>query len=194
MAETDFTLNELKNEIWKPCVQDERYAVSNLGRVKRVVATLRHPVKDGCLVARLNPCGYAFVTFFQQGKCKHYRVHQLVCRAFNGEPPTPKHEPNHKDHVRSNNRADNLEWMTRKENLQWAKLHGRNNRGSRNGRSKLVESDVLQIIHLLKTTRLTHTVIAEQFGVTDGAVQQINVGRRWQYLLKDEVLPLQARS
>jgi hypothetical protein len=193
MAESDFTPDELKNEIWKPCVQDERYAVSNFGRVKRVVATLRHPLRESCLKQQINTNGYAEVSFFQDEKIRRYRVHQLICRAFHGDPPTPKHEPNHKDHVRTNNRAENLEWTTRKENLQWAKMHGRNNRGSRNGRSKLAESDVLQIIHLLKTTQLKHTVIADQFGVTDGAVQQINVGKRWQYLLKNEALPLQSR-
>lgn len=63
---------------------------------------------------------------------------------------------------------------------------GRDNTGSRNGRAKLTEDSVRQIVHLLKTTNLTHLQIASQFNVSDGIVQAINRGRRWKKLLEEE--------
>lgn len=41
---------------------------------------------------------------------RSYRVHRLVCRTFNGEPPTSAHTMvNHKDGVKTNNTPTNLE-------------------------------------------------------------------------------------
>jgi len=46
-------------------------------------------------------------------------IHQLVIKAFKGLPPDNglKYEPNHMDGNKHNNRADNLEWMTRSQNV-----------------------------------------------------------------------------
>jgi len=60
-------------------------------------------------------------------------VHQLVCRAFHGDPPRDgrKYEPNHKDHDKHNNRPDNLEWLTRSQNVQYGFDAGNNQVGLR---------------------------------------------------------------
>ena len=50
-----------------------------------------------------------------KGKC--YKVHQLICEAFNGPRPTPKSVVMHLDENPVNNRASNLQWGTQKENL-----------------------------------------------------------------------------
>lgn len=181
---------DLPEEIWRTCVQDERYEVSNLGRVKRVMFT-RYTRQYPRIVTGIKTTnGYLVVNLGRNGP--RVPIHRLVAYAFIGEPLEHQTDVNHKDHDRTNNRADNLEWTTRTENLQWAKLHDRNNRGDRNGRSKLTEDSVREIIHLLKTTKLTHTAIGNQFNVSDGAVQLINRGKRWSYLTKGESIPLQS--
>ena len=43
-------------------------------------------------------------------------VHRVVCEAFHGPPPTPKHTVEHKDGNRLNNHKDNLCWLTASEN------------------------------------------------------------------------------
>lgn len=43
-------------------------------------------------------------------------VHRLVCEAFHGAPPFIGAQVNHKNGVKSDNRADNLEWVTASEN------------------------------------------------------------------------------
>lgn len=50
-------------------------------------------------------------------KGKSYKVHQLVCEAFNGEKPFPEAVVMHLDENAANNRPSNLKWGTQKENL-----------------------------------------------------------------------------
>ena len=47
-------------------------------------------------------------------------VHRLVCAAFHGPQPEGKPWVNHKDGVKNNNHADNLEWSSISENVQHA--------------------------------------------------------------------------
>ena len=47
-----------------------------------------------------------------------------MCWVDNDDPPT-KNEVNHKDYCRTNNRADNLEWMSHADNIRYSK--GRKN-------------------------------------------------------------------
>lgn len=53
----------------------------------------------------------------------HY-VHRLIASAFVPNPHD-KPEVNHIDGNRGNNRADNLEWVTRSENILWSYKTGR---------------------------------------------------------------------
>lgn len=47
-------------------------------------------------------------------------MHRLVALAYLGNPTGNKIEVNHKDGVKSNNKLDNLEWVTRSENRKHA--------------------------------------------------------------------------
>jgi hypothetical protein len=190
MADCNFTEKELETEIWKLCPDDPRYAVSNLGRIKRIDG---HPNSTGKPRSQsLSVNGYMTVNLQFRQTAKS--VHRLVCRAFHGDAPDGQNDVNHKDNDRTNNRADNLEWMSRKENLQWAKEQGRNNRGSRNGQATITENDVLRIIHLLKTTQQKHGEIGKQVNASEAVVQSINTGRTWAYLTVNETFPLQRRG
>lgn len=70
-----------------------------------------------------NGIGYLYLALPIDGKFKQQLVHRLICRAFHGEPPTPKHEVNHIDGNKHNNRISNLQWVTRLENMQHAWEH-----------------------------------------------------------------------
>ena len=50
---------------------------------------------------------------------KDHLVHRLVCRAFHGKSPSTEHrEVDHIDGDPSNNRAENLRWVTHAENIR----------------------------------------------------------------------------
>lgn len=93
------------------------YSVTQDGRVwshaKRMGVSLHGGrwLKHG-----LTTTGYPMVMIFkdQRGRCE--QIHRLVAQSWIG--PAPEHRPcvNHKDGVKTNNRAENLEWCSKAEN------------------------------------------------------------------------------
>lgn len=113
-------------EIWKDVVGYEGlYMVSNYGRIKTVerdcfVSGKNHHtlhINERILPVSKFKNGYLNRTLSKNGITKTYKVHRLVARAFLGEP-LERQVVNHKDHNRSNNRLDNLEYVTHKENIK----------------------------------------------------------------------------
>ena len=101
-------------EIWKDIEGYEGlYKISNLGRIMSFRDNPRSKQKGPHL---LNPSilnkGYEHVTLYRSpSDRKHFLVHVLVAKTF---LPNPNNYPcvNHKDEVKTNNCADNLEWCT----------------------------------------------------------------------------------
>ena len=63
-----------------------------------------------------NNCGYLQIKLIAaNGKRKNELVHRLVALHFI-DNPEGKAEVNHINHIRSDNRAENLEWLTKSEN------------------------------------------------------------------------------
>ena len=87
------------------------YEVSDLGRVK----SLKYG-KDKILKPSKNPRGYLQVCLYKDGNRKQLLVHRLVAEAF--IPNSNNLETiNHKDEMKTNNAASNLEWMTLEDNI-----------------------------------------------------------------------------
>ena len=105
-------------EIWKDIKDFEgMYQVSNLGRVRSVDHFDRlGRLRKGVIKApQDNGHGYKVVQLHKDGKQKNARVHRLVATAFI-ENPDNKPEVHHVDTDTSNNKLENLRWVTRKEN------------------------------------------------------------------------------
>lgn len=99
----------MKKEIWRTIKNFPAYEVSNFGNVRRGANLLApFPDKDSYLCVYLYRAGV---------KRENIRVHTLVAEAFHGRKPKNK-EVNHKSLVKTNNRADNLEYLTRRQNMQ----------------------------------------------------------------------------
>ena len=104
-------------EIWKDIEGFEGlYQVSNLGKVKSL--NYNHTKKEKILKHGSDRVGYLRVNLCKEGKRKTYQVHRLVAQAF---IPNLENKPqvNHKDEDKTNNKVENLEWMTRRENINY---------------------------------------------------------------------------
>lgn len=92
------------------------YAVSNMGNVKNL--------RTGkVLNPSIRPDGYKSVLLSRDGKKMSIRVHQLVAQYFL-EKEDDKTDINHENGIKHDNRAENLEWCTKKENMQHAHDNG----------------------------------------------------------------------
>ena len=95
----------------KNCNVTYWYTIDKLGYVRRYS-------KYNCrmLAPRTNGFGYLSVQIGRGGKV--YLIHRLVAEAFISNPEN-KPEVNHKNHIRWDNRVENLEWCTRQENINY---------------------------------------------------------------------------
>lgn len=104
-------------EIWENIEGYEGlYQISNQGRVKSLerIDENNHPIKERIMKPSMS-LGYLYVGLRKQGKQKRMRIHRLVAAAFIPNLDN-KEEVGHKDETRTNNYADNLEWVSKKEN------------------------------------------------------------------------------
>lgn len=112
------------------------YKISNFGRIIG---------KRGELKQRLNEDGYLEVTIGKNGERTSARVHRLVMIAFNPCDNMEKLEVNHKDCNRTNNKLDNLEWVTHIDNVHYSSDKGNykdNTTGCKNGRANYTEEEI----------------------------------------------------
>lgn len=98
-------------EIWKDVVGYEGlYKVSNLGNVMSYNC---NPPRN--IYQAITNCGYKQVRLYKNNKAKHIGVHVLVAKAF-VDGWFEGAEVNHKDLDKTNNYANNLEWVTHRDN------------------------------------------------------------------------------
>ena len=106
---------DLPGEKWRPIEgYNGKYLVSSLGRVK----SLKH-ANARLLTPFMNNKGYDRVCLCQFGEAHHFLVSRLVAQAFCPNPdPEICNTVDHIDGDTSNNRADNLRWMSQKDNTR----------------------------------------------------------------------------
>jgi hypothetical protein len=95
-------------ETWKQCAESDKHEVSDYGRIRSSCRHREKRILNGSIKQ-----GYIFVTI----KGKKRPLHRLICLAFYGESDL---HVNHKDGVKTNNRLENLEFVTNMENVQHA--------------------------------------------------------------------------
>lgn len=117
------SLEDFEGEVWKVIEVCETYSISNYGRVKshaRMIKSkgdLMRPIKERILKVRLY-FGYPKVSLLINGKIRLVSVHRLVAAAFLANPQKLS-VINHKNEIRHDNRAINLEWCTPKYNANY---------------------------------------------------------------------------
>lgn len=151
------------------------------------------------LKASPSKVGYLFLIWSDRPrKVRHLAVHRAVAMAFIDNAEN-KPEVNHKNGIKSDNRVDNLEWVTRKENQVHsievlgnphvseyltralaARKEVPYSRGQEHVSSKLNEDQVVEILRTRGT--LGHKRCAKLYGVSVGCIIHIRMRRIWKHI------------
>lgn len=109
---------------WKTIPGFSYYQASACGQIRRDPSKRMRGWGPRRLPGQLlKPCYHDYVDKYlvvrmkdDEGINRVVRVHQIVCRTFNGRKPSPDHCACHKNDERHDNCADNLYWGTKKQN------------------------------------------------------------------------------
>ena len=88
----------------------------------------------------INYRGYCTINFNHNHKRKGFAVHTLVARTFIKNDDVSRTQVNHKNGIKTDNRVDNLEWVTPKENVRHSReVLGFDNSSANNTQSKPIK-------------------------------------------------------
>jgi len=157
---------------------EHAYSVSNMGRVRR--DTRGRGSRPGWILkSRTNTRGYPAVTLFN----KSYRVHRLVALAFLPQPSPQHQEVNHKNGIKTDNRVENLEWVTRSANILHS-IHVLGNPAPRHRCGEKVPSHKLTLAQVLamraeRRAGMSFRLIGEKYGVSASGAFYAVKGTTW---------------
>lgn len=180
-------------EVWKDIEElKNAYQVSNFGRVRRKsrkVPTNVPGQRNGLrnLSERItksqdNGHGYQQIYVKIDGIRIMVYLHRIVAIYF---LPNPENKPevNHKDGNKENNRADNLEWATRKENVKHAVDNNLLSKGEKVWNCKLTEQKILAIRRLHRMNpNFNRAAINRKLGLGNSTVSKIIKKTRWKHI------------
>lgn len=164
------------------------YAITTDGKIWSYPRNRRHKSKKGLefdvlykgkwLTNKFNKKdGYFYIILSDKNhKEITQKVHRLVAMNFIPNTETKK-EVNHKNAIKTDNRVENLEWVTRQENATHAAENGLLPSGEKHHNARLSDNDIFKIKEL-STQGLSQTKIAKMFGVRQPHISRIITGVR----------------
>lgn len=165
-------------ETWKLIPSLPAYLASSEGRVM-VVPTIK-PMPHGGVRHYGGEPTHGVLSEGRYGFCyngKNYRVHRLVCEAFNGPAPGPDQVVMHLDENALNNRPENLQWGTQSENLRAPGFLAFCRRRGK-AAPKITEDQAKEV----KYGGGSCKAVATKFGISASTVSNIRAGRSWRHL------------
>jgi hypothetical protein len=176
-------------EIWKDIEQfNNEYQISNLGRIKSkegiIIRSNGIPYKrESKILKPASDKGYLKGAVCLNKKLVRYKIHRIVADAFvNGKKDGL--EVNHINGDKSDNNAQNLEWVTRSENMIHAVKIGLLlvKKGSQTKQSKMNELTVLKIYDL-KNKGWQRKMILKELSITPDMYKDVIRGKTWKHVL-----------
>jgi hypothetical protein len=147
-------------EIWKDIEgYENKYQISNIGNVKSLARNAMWDTGSFSMPERLMKLqkhnrGYRFVMLTKDKTTKLFLIHRLVAKAFISNPNNLK-TVNHIDFDKTNNKVENLEWMSHLDNIKhFVKLGTKQKQiGSNGPMAKFTDSDIIKIREMVKTIK-----------------------------------------
>ena len=174
------------DELWRVSAQSPYYEVSTLGRVRRALPG--NGTKPGRILSNtpMNT-GYVIIRLCERKRYQKQLVHLMVLSTFIGSRP-PKHECNHKNGIKHDNRLNNLEWVTRSENHRHAFRIGLSvaKHGVNHSMAKLTLLQARKIKYAKSGIR----ALARKFQITYAMAKRIRNGKNWRELDNDRACRL----
>jgi hypothetical protein len=121
--------------------------------------------------------GYVQLPLSKGGVVARAYIHQLVAKAFHGNRPLGM-DAAHDNGNKADNRADNIEWKTRKENNLDRIRHNTLAHGERHGQSRFTVRKVM-LARKLKQQSIPERKIAARVGVSRWTLRDMLRGRTW---------------
>lgn len=175
-------------EKWKTIPNFSGYEASTLGNIRSL--NYKRTGKVKVLKPGLSPDGYLKTMILDDnGKYRSWTIHLFVALAFIGEKPDGL-EIDHINGIKTDNRLENLEYVTRSENVKRAFKLGlmTPKRGELNGMAKLTSQDVADIREYVKKNArfrkdgvrygYNRKALAEKYNISDSHIKDIISGRR----------------
>lgn len=157
------------------------YQVSNTGLVRRIKSAKGTHVGK-ILVRGISAAGYPYHILCVNAKGKNWRVHQLVMLAFVGVAPAGM-EINHKSGIKTDNRLENLEYVTHQENITHTiELKGCAVQGTKNHNAKLNDERVREIRRLYSSGLMPIYKLAPIYGVSRTVIWSVVHHLKWKHV------------
>lgn len=171
------------------------YEIDEIGNIRSVGQLTRSGFRPRStprtVKTYLNMNGYIYAGLMREAVRHVTGVHRLVLLSFVGVPEG-RFDAHHKNSIRTDNRLENLEWVSRQNNIKERDLSGGTASGIRhgmfgkghkvagtlNGNAKLTDSIVADIRARVSAGE-THLSVAKRYGVKEPAVWKIANNRSW---------------
>jgi hypothetical protein len=169
-------------EKWKPIPNYSLYHCSNTGLIKTF--NWKGSGQTRIMKPALDACGYMRTMLKRDDGVIHtIKVHRIIAATWI-ENVDGKDCVNHKNGVKSDNSAENLEWCTVQENNAHAISSGLVYilKGEEIGNSKLTEKEVLEIRQKFIPFIVKRRHLAKEYNVSEAAIKDVLSRRTWTYL------------
>lgn len=159
----------IDGEEWRPVAWNpDRYYVSNMGRIYTNGAS---GVRPHIMSGRISNSGYVLINLNKDNDRIATTVHRIVAEAFCDGRTEDRSDVNHKNGIKTDNRAENLEWVTKSENMlhSFRVLGRERHSGIPSKTRKLTNEQALAVLHDNRAL----AEIAQDYGVTPRVISLI---------------------
>lgn len=157
----------------------ERYTVTKDGKIFSNYYKNRYTNKKLDIPKELkqttNAQGYKKVEIGWGDKRKPYYVHRIVALVYLGKPDNENLIAGHINDIKSDNRVENIKWMTVKENAKYADLNGVICNGVKHGNHLFSKEEIKKIIIMHRLGK-SITFIAKHYKTDNKTIKNIVFG------------------